>query len=127
MTNVAPPRCAAHWQEDFLHNQTALRLTLRLFRHKNTIVADVPTTGWNEWGNLAVGIARLHHVDVSAKEGSPTPCPVADVCTQCTFGGSAGAHDSYSLADAYTCRNPGRLLLRCVHVMHVDGGPAIGR
>ncbi|HEX5039375.1 MAG TPA: APC family permease [Candidatus Limnocylindria bacterium] len=31
-----------HWWENFLHNQTALRLKLRLFRRKNTIVADVP-------------------------------------------------------------------------------------
>jgi amino acid transporter len=31
-----------HWWENFLHNQTALRLKLRLFRRPNTIVADVP-------------------------------------------------------------------------------------
>jgi amino acid transporter len=31
-----------HWWENFLHNQTALRLKLRLFSRKNTIVADVP-------------------------------------------------------------------------------------
>jgi hypothetical protein len=31
-----------HWWETFLHNQTALRLKLRLFRRRNTIVADVP-------------------------------------------------------------------------------------
>ena len=31
-----------HWWENFLHNQTALRLKLRLFARHNTIVADVP-------------------------------------------------------------------------------------
>jgi amino acid transporter len=31
-----------HWWETFLHNQTGLRLKLRLFRRRNTIVADVP-------------------------------------------------------------------------------------
>ncbi len=31
-----------HWWENFLHNQTALRLKLRLFFRRNTIVADVP-------------------------------------------------------------------------------------
>jgi amino acid transporter len=31
-----------HWWENFLHNQTALRLKLRLFSRPNTIVADVP-------------------------------------------------------------------------------------
>ena len=31
-----------HWWENFLHNQTALRLKLRLFARPNTIVADVP-------------------------------------------------------------------------------------
>jgi amino acid transporter len=31
-----------HWWELFLHNQTALRLKLRLFSRRNTIVADVP-------------------------------------------------------------------------------------
>jgi amino acid transporter len=31
-----------HWWELFLHNQTALRLKLRLFGRRNTIVADVP-------------------------------------------------------------------------------------
>jgi amino acid transporter len=31
-----------HWWEMFLHNQTALRLKLRLFGRRNTIVADVP-------------------------------------------------------------------------------------
>ncbi len=31
-----------HWWENFLHNQTALRLKLRLFRRRNTIVADIP-------------------------------------------------------------------------------------
>ncbi len=31
-----------HWWETFLHNQTALRLKLRLFSRRNTIVADVP-------------------------------------------------------------------------------------
>jgi amino acid transporter len=31
-----------HWWENLLHNQTALRLKLRLFSRKNTIVADVP-------------------------------------------------------------------------------------
>lgn len=31
-----------HWWEAFLHNQTALRLKLRLFGRRNTIVADVP-------------------------------------------------------------------------------------
>ncbi len=32
----------AHWWDNFLHNQTALRLKLRLFFRPNTIVADVP-------------------------------------------------------------------------------------
>ena len=31
-----------HWWENLLHNQTALRLKLRLFSRYNTIVADVP-------------------------------------------------------------------------------------
>jgi amino acid transporter len=31
-----------HWWDNFLHNQTALRLKLRLFFRPNTIVADVP-------------------------------------------------------------------------------------
>jgi amino acid transporter len=31
-----------HWWENLLHNQTALRLKLRLFNRPNTIVADVP-------------------------------------------------------------------------------------
>jgi hypothetical protein len=31
-----------HWWEHLLHNQTALRLKLRLFTRRNTIVADVP-------------------------------------------------------------------------------------
>jgi len=31
-----------HWWELLLHNQTALRLKLRLFVRPNTIVADVP-------------------------------------------------------------------------------------
>ncbi|HSM38724.1 MAG TPA: APC family permease [Candidatus Limnocylindrales bacterium] len=31
-----------YWWENFLHNQTAFRLKLRLFRRPNTIVADVP-------------------------------------------------------------------------------------
>ena len=31
-----------HWWENLLHNQTALRLKLRLFRRPNTIVADIP-------------------------------------------------------------------------------------
>src|SRR6187431_1511685 len=31
-----------HWWEMLLHNQTALRLKLRLFSRRNTIVADVP-------------------------------------------------------------------------------------
>ena len=32
----------SHWWENLLHNQTALRLKLRLFTRPNTIVADVP-------------------------------------------------------------------------------------
>ena len=31
-----------HWWENILHNQTALRLRLRLQRRKNTMIADVP-------------------------------------------------------------------------------------
>jgi hypothetical protein len=31
-----------HWWGNLLHNQTALRLKLRLFARRNTIVADVP-------------------------------------------------------------------------------------
>ena len=31
-----------HWWENLLHNQTALRLKLRLFTRRNVIVADVP-------------------------------------------------------------------------------------
>jgi amino acid transporter len=31
-----------HWWENLLHNQTSLRLKLRLFARRNTIVADVP-------------------------------------------------------------------------------------
>ena len=32
-----------HWWENLLHNQTALRLKLRLFSRRNTIVADIPS------------------------------------------------------------------------------------
>ena len=38
LTEVVP----RHWWENLLHNQTALRLKLRLFFRRNTIVADVP-------------------------------------------------------------------------------------
>ena len=39
-----------HWWENLLHNQTALRLKLRLFVRPNTIVADVPYhLGRNGW------------------------------------------------------------------------------
>jgi hypothetical protein len=31
-----------HWWELLLHNQTALRLKLRLFARRNTMVADLP-------------------------------------------------------------------------------------
>ncbi|HJT63400.1 MAG TPA: amino acid permease, partial [Candidatus Limnocylindria bacterium] len=31
-----------HWWENFLHNQSSLRLKLRLFGRRNTIVVDVP-------------------------------------------------------------------------------------
>jgi hypothetical protein len=37
--NEVVPR---HWWDILLHNQTALRLKLRLFFRRNTIVADVP-------------------------------------------------------------------------------------
>jgi hypothetical protein len=37
--NEVVPR---HWWDSLLHNQTALRLKLRLFFRRNTIVADVP-------------------------------------------------------------------------------------
>ena len=38
LTEVVP----RHWWDNLLHNQTALRLKLRLFFRRNTIVADVP-------------------------------------------------------------------------------------
>ena len=38
LAEFVPP----HWWENLLHNQTALRLKLRLFARRNTIVADVP-------------------------------------------------------------------------------------
>ncbi|MGH2358525.1 MAG: APC family permease [Candidatus Limnocylindria bacterium] len=38
LTEVVP----RHWWDNFLHNQTALRLKLRLFFRPRTIVADVP-------------------------------------------------------------------------------------
>ena len=38
LTEIVP----RHWWENLLHNQTSLRLKLRLFGRKNTIVADVP-------------------------------------------------------------------------------------
>ena len=38
LTEVVP----RHWWDSLLHNQTALRLKLRLFFRRNTIVADVP-------------------------------------------------------------------------------------
>jgi amino acid transporter len=38
LSEVAP----RHWWENFLHNQTTLRLKLRLFGRPGTIVADVP-------------------------------------------------------------------------------------
>jgi len=37
--NEVVPR---HWSDSLLHNQTALRLKVRLFFRHNTIVADVP-------------------------------------------------------------------------------------
>jgi amino acid transporter len=37
-----------HWWENLLHNQTALRLKLRLFARRNTIVADVPYHPYRE-------------------------------------------------------------------------------
>ena len=39
---VLPEFVPRHWWEHLLHNQTALRLKLRLFGRPNTIVADVP-------------------------------------------------------------------------------------
>ena len=39
---VLPEFVPRHWWENLLHNQTALRLKLRLFSRPNTIVADVP-------------------------------------------------------------------------------------
>jgi amino acid transporter len=38
LTEVVP----RHWWDNLLHNQTSLRLKLRLFFRRNTIVADVP-------------------------------------------------------------------------------------
>jgi len=38
LTEVVP----RHWWDNLLHNQTSLRLKLRLFFRSNTIVADVP-------------------------------------------------------------------------------------
>jgi hypothetical protein len=38
LTEVVP----RYWWDNLLHNQTALRLKLRLFFRRNTIVADVP-------------------------------------------------------------------------------------
>mgnify|MGYP006215975727 CR=1 FL=1 len=37
-----PEYVVGRWWEQLLHNQTALRLKLRLFSRRNTIVADVP-------------------------------------------------------------------------------------
>jgi hypothetical protein len=37
--NEVVPR---HWWENLLHNQSSLRLKLRLFGRRNTIVVDVP-------------------------------------------------------------------------------------
>jgi amino acid transporter len=42
ITIVLPEFIPAHWWENFLHNQTALRLKAALFFRKNTIVVDVP-------------------------------------------------------------------------------------
>jgi hypothetical protein len=42
MTVVLPEYVPRRWWEHLLHNQTALRLKLRLFTRPNTIVADVP-------------------------------------------------------------------------------------
>jgi hypothetical protein len=39
---VSRLRRPRHWWENLLHNQTGLRLKLRLFSRPNTIVADVP-------------------------------------------------------------------------------------
>ena len=39
---VIPEYVVERWWENLLHNQTALRLKLRLFFRPNTIVADVP-------------------------------------------------------------------------------------
>ncbi|HEX7170968.1 MAG TPA: amino acid permease, partial [Candidatus Limnocylindria bacterium] len=38
LTEVVP----RHWWDNLLHNQTSLRLKLRLFFRRNTVVADVP-------------------------------------------------------------------------------------
>ena len=39
---VIPEFVPRHWWEQLLHNHTALRLKLRLYARRNTIVADVP-------------------------------------------------------------------------------------
>jgi amino acid transporter len=42
ITVVLPEFVPAHWWENLLHNQTALRLKLSLLRRPNTVVTDVP-------------------------------------------------------------------------------------
>jgi amino acid transporter len=42
MTVVLPEFVPAHWWEQILHNQTALRLKLALLNRPNTVVTDVP-------------------------------------------------------------------------------------
>lgn len=42
ITVVLPEFVPAHWWERALHNQTALRLKLALYSHRNVVVANVP-------------------------------------------------------------------------------------
>ncbi|HEX6540254.1 MAG TPA: APC family permease [Ktedonobacterales bacterium] len=42
ITVVLPEFVPAHWWERALHNQTALRLKLALYTHRNVVVANVP-------------------------------------------------------------------------------------
>ena len=61
--NEVVPR---HWWENFLHNQTGLRLKLRLFSRPNTIVADVPYLP-------SARLIRSRSLDIRAYGCDPSP------------------------------------------------------
>jgi hypothetical protein len=53
LTEVVP----RHWWDNLLHNQTSLRLKVRLFFRRNTIVADVPYHVGDRTGDVPDAVA----------------------------------------------------------------------